>query len=165
MDAPRIVSATFTAPSRARDALARLRRAGWRSRDIAILTTDRSGRRVYRRFADLRPAPVRTLATMLAVAGAGAGAFWALGMLHGFIPVVTPLVSISPFATFGLTSALGALIGGVSGALLAAITRDEDAAYFNPALAGPQTVIAVPVEDGGDSTRALVIFETARDAA
>lgn len=165
MNAPQIVSATFTVPSRAREALARLRREGWSPREIGILTTDASGRRVYRRFADLRPARVRTLATMLAVAGAGAGAFWALGMLHGFVPAFTALMAISPFVTFIATSALGALIGGVVGALIGRIVRDEDAAYFNRAIAGPQTVIAVSVEDTDASARALAILDDARAAA
>jgi len=165
MGSPHIISAAFQVPARARDAIVRLRRAGWEASDIGILSRDEHGRRVYRGYDDIRPTRVRPLAAMGSITGAGGGVFIALGMLYGFVPVISPLIAMGYLATILVTSTGGGLIGGLLGAMLGHALHDEDAALFNNTVESPQTVIAVTVDDTDEAVHAMSLLDQARTTA
>lgn len=132
----------FTNRVQAEDAIAELRRAGFRDNQIGLVARTDGG--------DLQRTDGAGEETMAgegavagAVAGAGIGGLVGLGVLSGVIPIVGPAIVAGTLGTI-LTNALGgAAIAGIVGALIGFGIPEEDARYYESEVKGGRFLVTV----------------------
>jgi hypothetical protein len=118
----------FESRDRAEQAIADLRRAGFRDDEIGMVARDAEGRTT--RTDGSGGTHAGEGAVTGAVVGAGAGALVGLGVAAGVIPVIGPVLAVGTLGTVLLNAAGGAAIAGIAGALVGMGIPEEDARYY-----------------------------------
>jgi hypothetical protein len=150
-----VVVGVFGDPTRARDAIAALKDAGFRGDDISLLMPDR------------RESPALTTDTENeAGAGAATGAVAGgiLGGLGGFlvgmgalaIPVFGPFIAAGAFATALAGIAAGAAVGAIAGALVSMGIPNEEADWYESEVRGGRTLVTVHADGRYNEAQALL---------
>lgn len=129
-------------------ALDALRRAGFREDQIGILARDPVG------VGEETHAEEGALTG--AVAGAGIGGLWAIGIAAGFLPAIGPVIAGGLLASILASAAGTAVVGGLVGALLGLGIPEEEANYFDTEFRAGRTIVTVRAEDRYDEALQLL---------
>jgi hypothetical protein len=154
-EARNAVVGVFGDASRARDAIAALKDAGFHGDDIGLL------------MPDGRELPAGTTDTENeAGAGAATGAVTGsvLGGLGGFlvgmgalaIPVFSPFIAAGAFTTALAGIAAGAAVGAIAGALVGIGILKEEAEWYERELRGGRTLVTVHADGRYDEAQTLL---------
>lgn len=134
-----LLVAAFPSAQEARNAVAELRREGLREDQIGIVA-----------HGDVATdGPQVTQANKAeegAVAGAGAGGLWAIGIAAGLLPAVGPVVAGGLLASVLASTALGAAAGGLIGGLIGLGVPEEEARYYEEEFRAGRSVLVVRPE-------------------
>ena len=145
----------FADPVQARDAVAALKEAGFRSDQVSLLLPNPDE-------AAATGAGLETSAGEGAVAGAVLGGLfgglwgWLAGFTALFIPGVGPFLAIGAFATALTGAALGAGLGAIAGALIGLGVPKEEAEWYEGELRSGRTLVAVAADGRYSEARDLL---------
>ncbi|MHB8865992.1 MAG: general stress protein [Pirellulaceae bacterium] len=128
-----------------------LRKAGFRTNQIGVITRDAEGKTVQT-DADAEESHVAGGA----VAGAGVGGLVGLGVLAGVIPVLGPAIAAGTLATILTNAAGGAAIASLAGALIGWGIPEEHAQYYDEQLKAGRIVVTVHAGDRSDQARMIL---------
>ena len=145
----------FDDARRAQEAVAVLRKAGFREDQIGVVARD-----------DQHPEDATDLvkgdaiaegAMAGAAAGASLGTLWGFGVAAGFIPAIGPVIAGGTLAAILASAATGAATAGIVGALVGLGIPTEEAEYYEKEFRAGRTLVTVRTE--GTSTAARIIFD------
>ncbi len=146
------IVAVFETRSRAEQAIADLKSAGFSDKQIGMISRDASGKLVDQNDETL----AEEGAVTGAVAGAGAGALVGAGVLAGVIPVVGPVLAVGALGTVLLNAVGGAAIVGIAGALIGWGIPEEDAAYYEQEVVAGRYLVTVEANGKADEARRIL---------
>ena len=141
----------FSTRAAADQAVAELRRAGYRDDQIGLVAKDSGGKTVRRDGAGAEEANAGEGAAIGAAAGAVGGAAVGAGILAGVIPVVGPVLAIGTLGTILLNAAGGAALAGIAGALVGWGIPEEDARYYEGEVTAGRYLVTVECGQGDDA--------------
>ena len=78
-----------------------------------------------------------------AVAGAGVGGLWALGIMAGVLPVIGPAIAGGVLASILSSAAAAAAVGGVAGALIGLGIPEDEADTYEKEFHAGRTIVTV----------------------
>jgi hypothetical protein len=145
----------FTDSMQARDAVAALKEANFRSDQISLLAPNPDE-------TTAAGAGLETSSGEGAVAGALLGGLfgglwgWFAGFTALFIPGVGPFLAVGAFATALTGAALGAGLGAIAGALIGLGVPKEEAEWYEGELRGGRTLVAVAADGRHGEARELL---------
>jgi hypothetical protein len=82
-----------------------------------------------------------------AVAGAGVGGLWALGIAAGLLPVVGPIIAGGLLASVLVSAAGTAAVGSVVGALVGLGIPEDEATFYEDEFKAGRTLVTVKSDD------------------
>src|SRR5260221_1420551 len=92
-----------------------------------------------------------------AIAGAGVGGLWALGIAAGMLPAIGPVIAGGLLASVLASAAGGAAVAGLVGALIGLGIPEDEARYYEGEFKAGRTLVAVQAE--GRAPEALSIMQ------
>lgn len=140
------VVGVFASRTAAEQAYADLKAEGYRDDQIGLIGKDPKGKVVKKGRADENNAGEG--AAIGAAAGALGGAAVGAGIIAGVIPVIGPVLAIGTLGTILLNAAGGAVIAGVTGALVGWGIPEEEAKYYEERVLQGQYLVTVSCENG-----------------
>lgn len=142
------VVGVFEDQSAAQKAVAELRRAGFAEDHIGVVRRDTQGA-AARQDIETGDATsnVGTGAATGAIAGAGVGALWALGIVTLGLPAVGPVVAGGILASILASAAGTAVAGGIVGALVGLGIPEEQAQAYESEFHAGRTIVTVQTAD------------------
>jgi hypothetical protein len=143
------VVGVFLDAQHAQQAVAELRRAGFREDQIGVVSHDRGAASTATPAADTTSSVAAGAATG-AAAGAGVGALWALGIAAGVLPAIGPVIAGGLLASVLASAAGGAAVAGIVGALLGLGIPEEEAHYYEGEFRSGRTIVTVRADDRYD---------------
>jgi len=135
-----VVVGVFNNRGEAEQAVADLKRAGFRAGDISVVTKGSDEDK------NVSGTPVAAGATTGAAVGAGAAALASLGMSFGMIPIIGPILAVGPIAAALLSAAGGAASGGLVGALAGLGVSESEATYYEGEVKAGRTLVTVKAD-------------------
>jgi hypothetical protein len=141
----------FTTREAAEQAIADLKKAGYRDNQIGMVGKDASGKTVKTDGAGHAGGG----AAIGAAAGAGAAALASLGVSFGVIPVIGPILAVGPLAAALISAAGGAAAGSVAGALIGWGIPEEDAKYYEVQVQAGRFLVTVEHNDRAGDPRGV----------
>jgi hypothetical protein len=153
-----VVFGIYTGQQEAAGAVERLRGAGFRNTDVAILVSENAGNK------DLG-LDKATKAPEGAVTGAGSGAIFggALGWLAGIgilaIPGAAPFLAAGPLLSLLAGVGAGGAVGGLAGALIGAGTPEYEAKRYEGRIHGGHVLLSVHCDNESWTTTAREILK------
>lgn len=154
----RAIVGVFANREKAEAALADLQSAGFRTDEIGVVArtdhgdwSDCSTERLNREYTTTADGM-----TTGAVAGAGFGSLWALGIAAGALPAIGPVVAGGILGSILASAAAGAAAGGIVGGLLAAGVPEAEAGYYEHEVKSGRVVLTV--RSGDRNSEALRIL-------
>jgi len=135
----KVVVGVFQERSQAEQAIDALRRAGFRSNQIGVVSRDKKSIRGIKSNETMAEEGGATGAAV----GLGAGALAGLGVLSGVIPVIGPAIAAGTLGVILSNAALGAAAGGLIGALVGLGIPEEDAEFYQKELKAGRTIVTV----------------------
>jgi uncharacterized protein (TIGR02271 family) len=142
MAAGSTIVGVFHDKNQAQQAVAELRRQGFREDLIGVTTRhDSSG-------SATEPADGNYAAEGAAAgvaAGAGVGALWGLGILAGALPAIGPAIAGGTLAVLLSSAAAGAAAAGLAGTLIGLGMSKEEAEYYESEFRAGRTIVTVRV--------------------
>jgi uncharacterized protein (TIGR02271 family) len=139
------VVGVFESKTRADQAVADLKAAGFPDADIGMVHRDAEGKAV--RTGAAAETNAEEGAAIGAAAGAGALALGSLAVSFGVIPVIGPILAMGPLAAALLSAGAGAAAGGIAGALIGWGVPEEDAAYYEGEVKAGRYLVTVEAGD------------------
>jgi len=149
-----VVVGVFETRSRADQAVADLKAAGFADGDIGMVYRNAEGETVKTGVADDTHAGEG--AAIGAAAGATGGALVGLGIVTGLIPVVVPVLAIGTLGTVLLNAAGGAAIAGMAGALIGWGIPEEDASFYEQEVKAGRIMVLVEPGDRAAEARSIL---------
>jgi len=141
------VVGVFSDVRRAQQAVAELRRAGFREEQIGVIARDREA-------VDAATAPLSDVGSSVtagaatgAAAGAGVGALWALGIAAGILPAIGPVIAGGLLASVLASAAGGAAVAGIVGALIGLGIPEDEAYYYEGEFQSGRVLVTVQADD------------------
>ncbi len=148
------VVGVFETRAAAEQALAELRRAGFKDDQIGMVARNADGRMIRTQEGEETYADEGAVAG--AVAGAGVGALVGVGVLSGVVPVVGPILAIGALGTILLNAAGGAVIAGIAGALIGWGIPEEDAEYYEGEVKAGRFLVTCDAGTRVDEARSIL---------
>jgi len=145
----------FESREQAQQAVNELRRAGFREDEIGMVTRDEGGTTPAASEED-RGSHVGTGAATGAIAGAGVGALWALGIVALGLPAVGPVIAGGILASVLASAAGTAVAGGIVGALIGLGIPEEEARYYEGEFKSGRTLVTVKSDTRCDEARSIL---------
>lgn len=139
----------FTTRAAADQAVAELKRAGYKDDQVGMVGKDADGKTVKSGAANESNAAEG--AAIGAAAGAGVAGLVSLGVSFGVIPVIGPVLAMGPFAAALVSAAGGAAAAGVGGALIGWGIPEEDAKYYEREVQAGRYLVTVECGQGDDA--------------
>ena len=132
----------------AQSAVNELRRSGFREEDIGV--AGREGETVSGASASIsdRGSNVATATTTGVAAGAGVGALWGLGIMAGILPGIGPVIAGGTLAAIIASSATGAAVAGVAGALIGLGIPESEANHYETEFEAGHILVTVKASAG-----------------
>jgi hypothetical protein len=140
------VIGVFASRTAAEKAFADLKAEGYREDQIGLIGKDSKGKVVKKGKAEESNAGEG--AAIGAAAGTLGGAAVGAGIIAGVIPVIGPVLAIGTLGTILLNAAGGAVIAGLTGALIGWGIPEEDAKYYEERVQEGQYLVTVSCENG-----------------
>jgi len=145
----------FETKTRAEQAVADLKAAGFSDSDIGFVYRNAEGKTVKKGAAD--ETYVEEGAVGGLIAGAAGGALVGAGILTGVIvPVVGPVLALGALSTVLLNAAGGAAIAGIAGALIGWGIPEEDAGYYEGEVKAGRFLVTVETKDREEEARSIL---------
>jgi len=148
------VVGVFEDRARAQKAVEELRRAGFwedqvgviarHSNDAGAVTTAETGSKWEEG------------AVTGAIAGAGVGGLWALGIAAGMLPAIGPVIAGGLLASVLASAAGGAAVAGLVGALIGLGVPEEEAQYYEGEFKSGRTLVTVKADGRAEEARAIL---------
>jgi uncharacterized protein (TIGR02271 family) len=151
----RTVVGVFQDRPSAEQAVADLRRAGFREDQIGFMARDGSGQTTTQ-GKEARGTNAGEGALAGALAGAGIGGLVGLGVVAGVIPVIGPAIAAGTLGTILLNAAGGAAIAGLTGALIGMGIPEEEAQYYEGELKAGRFLVTVHADSRDQEARAIL---------
>jgi uncharacterized protein (TIGR02271 family) len=149
-----IVVGVFKERDRAQQAVDELKRAGFRDDQIGVAGR---GDKDWRGGIEEQGSYAEEGAATGAIAGAGIGGLWALGIAAGFLPAIGPVIAGGILASILASAATGAAVGVVAGALIGMGIPEEEAEYYESEFQAGRTIVTVKPE--GRDAEAIAILQ------
>jgi uncharacterized protein (TIGR02271 family) len=149
-----VVIGVFETRAGAEQAMAELKRAGFKDDDIGMIGRDKSGRTIKSGKSEETYADEGAVAG--AVAGAGVGALVGVGVITGVVPVIGPVLAIGALGTILLNAAGGAAIAGIAGALIGWGIPEDEAEYYEGEVKAGKFLVSVEANGRADEARAIL---------
>ena len=143
------VVAAFEDLHAAREAVRELHAAGFRDDQIGIIAHDRDTGDVDRTTDDQGNKAGEGAVTG-ALAGAGVGGLWAIGISAGLLPAIGPIIAGGLLASVLASAAGGAAAGGLLGALVGMGIPEEEARFYEGEFQSGRTIVTVRAQDRYD---------------
>lgn len=143
----------FSDAKRAREAVAALKKAGYRDDQIGVVSQHSDGTTTPAKGDKVEEGAVAGAAT-----GAGLGALWGLGILAGIIPGIGPAIAGGTLGVLLSSAAAGAAAAGIGGALAGMGISDEDATYYDSEYRSGRTIVTVQGGAHGEAGRLLTQY-------
>ena len=140
------VVGVFENREQAQKAVNELRRAGFREDEIGVVAQDEQGTPGGKTAED-RGSHTGTGAATGAIAGAGVGALWALGIVTIGLPAVGPVIAGGILASVLASAAGTAVAGGIVGALVGLGIPEEQAQTYESEFRAGRTIVTVQTAD------------------
>jgi hypothetical protein len=160
----RTSAGVFTTRAAADQAIAQLKRAGYRDDQIGLIHKDTSGNTIKMDGAGETHTRACEGSAIGAAIGAAGGAAVGAGILAGVIPVIGPVLAIGTLGTVLLNAAGGAAIAGLAGALVGWGIPEEDAEFYQNEVKSGRYLVTVECGQGDDA-RDLLTRNGAYDRA
>ena len=145
----------FTDRRQAQQAVADLKRAGFRDDQIGVASKGHDDA-ASGTTAEKKGTRAAEGAGVGVAAGAGVGALWALGIVAGFLPAIGPVVAGGIFASILASAAGGAAIAGIAGALIGLGIPEEDAHYYESEFKSGRALVTVKADGRYDEAWAIL---------
>jgi len=150
-----IAVGVFHSREEAQQAIADLRRAGFRDDQIGMAARDEdqaSGDDAD----DDNESYAGEGALTGAAAGAGVGALWGLGIVAGLLPAIGPAIAGGTLAAILASAATGAAAAGLAGALIGLGVSKEEAEYYEDELEAGRIIVTVHADGRYDEARSIL---------
>ncbi|HEY7309745.1 MAG TPA: general stress protein [Gemmataceae bacterium] len=142
------VVGVFEDQSAAQKAVAELRRVGFREDQIGVVTREARNVSAHEEVeTDEATSNVGAGAATGAIAGAGVGALWALGIVTIGLPAVGPVIAGGILASVLASAAGTAVAGGIVGALIGLGVPEEQARSYESEVHAGRTIVTVQTAD------------------
>lgn len=148
------VVGVFENRDRAEQAIAELRRVGFRADQIGMVARNAKGETVRTDGEGDTYAGEGAVAG--AVAGGAIGAAIGAGVLAGTIPVIGPVLAIGTLGTILLNAIGGAVIVGIAGALIGWGIPEEDATYYENEVKAGRYLVTVQADGRAAEARMIL---------
>jgi uncharacterized protein (TIGR02271 family) len=148
------VVGVFENRDRAEQAMAELRRVGFRSDQIGMVARNDKGETVRTDGEGDTYAGEGAVAGV--VAGGAIGAAVGAGVLAGTIPVIGPVLAIGTLGTILLNAIGGAVIVGIAGALIGWGIPEEEATYYENEVKAGRYLVTVQANGRAAEARAIL---------
>jgi hypothetical protein len=140
------VIAVFEDRRQAQQAVDELFQAGFREDQIGVIAHDPGTAETEpgeTRFTETHGTRAGEGALTGAVAGAGIGGLWAVGIVAGVLPGIGPAIAGGVLASILASAAGGAAAGGLVGALVGMGIPEEEARYYESEFRAGRTIVTV----------------------
>jgi hypothetical protein len=134
----------FDSSAQAREAIAELKRMGFRDEQIGVAARDMEG--WAEKYKSAGGTYLEEGAGLGAAVGAGAAAAWSLAISFGVIPVIGPVLAAGPIAAALISAAGGAAAGGLVGGLIGLGVPEDEAAYYDEHFKAGRTLVTVQAD-------------------
>jgi uncharacterized protein (TIGR02271 family) len=148
------VVGVFESRDRAEQAMAELRRVGFRADQIGMVARNDKGETVRTDGDGDTYAGEGAVAG--AVAGGAIGAAVGAGVLAGTIPVIGPVLAVGTLGTILLNAIGGAVIVGIAGALIGWGIPEEEATYYENEVKSGRYLVTVQADGRAAEARAIL---------
>lgn len=135
-----ILVGVFEDREQAQKAVNELKRAGFTDEQIGVASREREGRETR---GEGQESYTEEGALTGAVAGAGIGGLWALGIAAGALPGIGPVIAGGLLASLLASAAVGAVVGGLAGSLIGLGVPEEEAQYYEEEFKAGRTIVTV----------------------
>ncbi len=142
-----VLIGVFNDHRKAQEALAELKRVGFRDEQIGVASRDADRDEVAKGKSKGTYAEEGAVAGV--ATGAGVGGLWALGIAAGVLPAIGPVIAGGLLASILASAATGAAAGGLAGALIGMGIPEEEATYYESEFKAGRTVVTVRPEGRG----------------
>jgi hypothetical protein len=149
----------FSSHEQAREAIRRLRDAGFTESEIGIASAHNNELRAIDGDDAADESYAGEGAATGLAAGAGIGALWGLGILSGVLPAIGPAIAGGTLAVILSSAAAGAAAAGLTGALIGMGISKEEAEFYESEMRSGRTVVTVNA--GSRRSEALAIMQQA----
>jgi hypothetical protein len=137
--------AVFKDPLQAQQAIKDLRCAGFPESKIGIISKDGPAWKETKEVLE-KGRNMEKGAAIGALAGAGIGGLWGLGITAGLLPAIGPVIAGGVLASLLASAAGGSALGGALGTYIGGISEDKAEYYENELKAG-NTLVIVQADD------------------
>jgi hypothetical protein len=145
------VIGVFEDQSKAQQAVADLRRAGYTEEQIGVVSQHRDSGTTADSGTKIEEGAAAGLAT-----GAGIGALWGLGILSNVLPGIGPAIFGGTLGVILSSAAAGAAAAGIGGALVGLGISDDDAKYYEGEFKSGRTIVTVQGGPKADQARSVL---------
>jgi hypothetical protein len=151
------VVGVFHERAAAQQTVAELRRVGFREDQIGVVSREEgnSPAGTSAKTAE-KESHVGKGAATGAVAGAGVGALWALGIVTVGLPAIGPVIAGGILASVLASAAGTALAGGLVGALVGLGIPEDEAKYYEGEFKAGRAIVTVKAEDKSGEAEAIM---------
>jgi hypothetical protein len=151
-----IAVGVFHDRTEAQQAIAELRRAGFRDDQIGMAARDDDGGTAADSDSDEEVSYAGEGALTGAAAGAGVGALWGLGIVAGLLPAIGPAIAGGTLAAILASAATGAAAAGLAGALIGLGVSKEEAEYYEDELESGRIIVTVHADGRYNEARNIL---------
>ena len=141
----------FADRNQAQQAVAELRRAGFREDQIGVAGRDGDS---ISGTGDNNYAAEG--AATGAAAGAGVGALWGMGIVAGLLPAIGPAIAGGTLAAILTSAVAGAAVAGLTGAMVGLGIPEDEAEYYEGEFRAGRTVVTVNAGNKYDQAAAIL---------
>ena len=143
----------FPTREQAQQAIAELKRAGFREDDIGVAARGVDGDELVSESGDSLAGEG---AIAGAAAGAGIGALWGVGIAFGLLPAIGPAVAGGLLGTILSSTAAGAAAAGLAGALIGLGVPEDEAGFYEGEFHSGRTIVTVRAHERYDEANRIL---------
>jgi uncharacterized protein (TIGR02271 family) len=149
------VVGVFSDRRRAQQAVEELRRVGFREDQIGVVARE-GGTTVEGIATTEQGSKWEEGAATGAIAGAGVGGLWALGIAAGLLPAIGPVIAGGLLASVLASAAGGAAVASIVGALLGLGIPEDEAEYYEEEFKSGRILVTVKADGRYDEALAIL---------
>jgi len=154
MNDKKTVVGVFEDQAHAQQAIAELKRAGFREDQIGVTAHGKGDD--SRTDSDNKGTHAAQGAATGLAAGAGVGALWGLGIIAGLVPAVGPAIAGGTLAAILSSAGAGAAAAGLAGTLIGFGIPKEEAEYYEKEFHSGRTIVSVHPDGRESEARSIL---------
>jgi len=145
----------FEDRQQAQRAVDELRRAGFRDDQIGVAAREGEGFRGGTAVSETGSKAEEGALTG-ALAGAGVGGLWGIGIAAGLLPAIGPVIAGGTLAAILASAATGAAVATIVGALVGMGIPEEEAHYYESEFKSGRVIVTVKAENRYDEAMTII---------